>query len=102
MLKTLAAAITLFGALVGAAVHAAPLLDCSGAPCAVVRYADGHRLKLLIDTGDASPVIDTAAAKAAGLTPIPYLGPDGKPVAGYSVVTLKDASLGDARLGDVR
>lgn len=78
------------------------MLDCNGLPCVNVRTPDGASLKLMIDTGDASSVLDAAKAKAMGLTVEPAKDKSGKPVDGYFVATLKDVRLGQDALGDIK
>jgi hypothetical protein len=46
-----------------------PLLDCDGIPCVEARVGEGKPIKMGIDTGDVSSVIDKAIADAAGLKP---------------------------------
>ena len=78
------------------------MLDCSGLPCVSVQAAGGASLKLLIDTGDATSVLDANKAKAMGLTVEPAKDKSGKPIDGYFVATLKDARLGKDTLGDIK
>ena len=78
------------------------MLDCSGLPCVTVQTPGGASLKLLIDTGDVSSVLDVSTAKAMGLAVEPAKDKSGKPIDGYFVATLKDARLGKDALGDVK
>jgi predicted aspartyl protease len=79
-----------------------PMLDCSGLPCVEVTVAIRKHLRLLIDTGNVSSVLDTAVAKDLGLETTPVVGADGKPVVAYSRAVLPGVKVGDAVLGDVK
>lgn len=46
-----------------------PMLECDGMPCIEVRIGDAAPVRLLIDTGDQSSVLDTDTAKTLGLQP---------------------------------
>ncbi|WP_263350696.1 retropepsin-like aspartic protease [Acidicapsa acidisoli] len=78
------------------------MLDCSGLPCVDVTLASGKHLKMLIDTGDVSSVLDTQVAKNLGLEVLPVKGADGKQVPGYGRAVLSGLKIGDAGLGDVK
>lgn len=78
------------------------MLDCSGLPCVDVTLAGGKHLKMLIDTGDVSSVLDTKVAKDLGLEISPIKGADGKEIPGYSSAVLHGLMLGDAGLGDLK
>ena len=80
----------------------APMIDCSGMPCAMVKVADHPPLKLLIDTGNNHSIVDVATAKVMGLSLEPVTGANGQPVPGYFKTMLKDVRLGDSMLGDFR
>ena len=79
-----------------------PMLDCSGLPCVEVTLASGRHLRLLIDTGNVSSVLNKAAATELGLETTPVIGADGKPVAAYRRAVLPGLKIGDAELGDAR
>jgi Aspartyl protease len=79
-----------------AALRGTPMLLCSTLPCADVTVNGGKRLRLLIDLGDEESVLDSAAAKALGLTLTPVEGKDG-----YNKSTLPGAHLGEVSLGDI-
>ena len=79
-----------------------PMLDCSGLPCVEATLASGKHLRLLIDTGNVSSVLDKAVAKDLGLETTPVIGSDGKPVAAYARAVLPGVKIGDAALGDVK
>lgn len=79
-----------------AALRGTPMLSCSTLPCADVTVNGGKHLRLLIDLGDEESVLDSAAAKALGLTLTPVDGKDS-----YGKTTLPGVHLGDASLGDV-
>jgi hypothetical protein len=83
------------------AASPAELLSCGGLPCADLQVGAGKLLKLAIDTGNVTSVIDLAAAKAAGLPLTPYLDPNKNPVPGAFTVTIKGARLGPDTLGDI-
>jgi hypothetical protein len=78
------------------------MLDCSGLPCITVQASGGTSLKLMIDTGDATSVLDANKAKAMGLAIEPAKDKSGKPVPGYFMAILKDARLGKEALGDIK
>ena len=77
------------------------LLDCSGLPCVEATMAGGHKLKLLIDTGDESSVLDAGFAKANEIATSAVAGKDGKVVTAYQSAELKDVRLGGVALGDL-
>lgn len=78
------------------------MLDCAGLPCVDVALASGKHLKMLIDTGDVSSVLDAKVAKELGIAVSPVKDADGKDVPGYERALLAGAKLGDAGLGDVK
>jgi hypothetical protein len=78
------------------------MLACSGLPCVDVMLASGKHLRMLIDTGDVSSVLDAKVAKELGIAVSPVKGADGKDVSGYARAALTGAKLGDAELGDVK
>jgi Aspartyl protease len=79
-----------------------PMLDCSGLPCVDVTAENGKHLRLLVDTGNVSSILDTAVAKSLGLEVAPANGRDGKPVPGFGRSVLHGVKLGAASLGDVK
>jgi len=78
------------------------MLDCSGLPCVEVTLATGRHLRLLVDTGNVSSILDTAVAKEMGLAVTPVNGRNGKPVDGYGRSLLAGVKLGGTLLGDVK
>jgi len=78
------------------------MLKCSGLPCMDIHFAGGNSIRMLMDTGNSSSLLDKAKAEQLGLKLDPAIGRDGKPVAGYVVATLKDCYAGDAPLGDLK
>ena len=76
-----------------------PLLDCDGTPCIEGRLSDGSNVRLGIDTGNASSVLDSKAAAALGLkssaTPKP-----GAPASMYRA-NIPSVTLGDSRFENV-
>jgi hypothetical protein len=46
-----------------------PLIDCDGTPCVEAKMSDGSVVRLGIDTGNASSVVDAKTARALGLKP---------------------------------
>ena len=78
------------------------MLDCSGLPCVDVTLHSGKHLKMLIDTGDVSSVLDTKVAKDLGLEVSPVKGGDGKDVPGFGRAVLSGLKVGDAGLGDLK
>jgi hypothetical protein len=99
--------VTLFGAhadLVTAqepALATTPMLECSGLPCVDVSISGATHLKMLIDTGNETSMLDKATAEKLSLPLKPALGPDGKPYPGYSIATAKNVQLGSISLGDI-
>jgi hypothetical protein len=76
-----------------------PLLDCDGAPCVEARIGEGHALKLAIDTGNVSSVLDKDVADAAALKPTKAL-PAGAP-AGMFITVIPAVHVGAVTLRDV-
>ena len=76
-----------------------PLLDCDGTPCIEGRLSDGSTVRLGIDTGNASSVLDTKAAAALGLKPSAPPKP-GTP-AGMYRSSIPSVALGDSRFENV-
>ena len=79
-----------------------PMLECSGLPCVDVNISGTAHLKMLIDTGNQTSMLDKATAEKLGLPLKPALGPDGKPYPGYSIATVKNVQLGSIALGDMK
>jgi hypothetical protein len=79
-----------------------PMLECSGLPCVDVNISGTAHLKMLIDTGNQTSMLDKATAEKLGLPLKPALGPDGKPYPGYSIATVKNVQLGSIPLGDIK
>jgi len=75
--------------------------DCSGLPCASFDLGGGKTATLMIDTGNAHPVLDLARAKALGLELQPYVGRSGKIVPGVFKAALPDLRLDGESLGSV-
>ncbi|MGA2419861.1 MAG: hypothetical protein ABSG69_07220, partial [Candidatus Acidiferrum sp.] len=69
-----------------------PLLDCDGVPCIEARIGEGKSLKLAIDTGNVSSVLDKDVADAAGLKPTKAL-PAGAP-AGMFITVIPSVHIG--------
>jgi hypothetical protein len=84
------------------ALQGGVMLECSGLPCVDIVTGQGKHLRMLIDTGNASSIVDAAVAKQIGLPTTPVTGQDGKPVDGYSRAALNGVTLGDASLGTVK
>jgi hypothetical protein len=78
------------------------MLDCAGLPCITLQFATGRPLKVLLDSGNASSVLDLGEAKALGLPLEPYKGRDGKVVPDYFTTTVADVKLGSLSLPPVR
>ena len=78
------------------------MLDCSGLPCVDATVAGGKHFKMLVDTGNAHNLLDTARAKELGLELKPVNGPDGKPYPGYFLATVNDVKIGAVALGDLK
>jgi len=98
------AAVAGVGEVAGAdapAMKSVPLLDCGGLPCVAATTAGGQKLKVLIDTGNVSSVLDAGIAKADQIATTPVTGKDGKVVTAYQRAELKDVRLGGVALGDV-
>jgi len=79
-----------------------PMLECSGLPCVDVNISGTAHLKMLIDTGNQTSMLDKATAEKLGLPLKAALGPDGKPYPGYSIATVKNVQLGSIALGDMK
>jgi Aspartyl protease len=84
------------------ALKTVPMLDCTGLPCVDITTASGKHLKMMVDTGNASSILDSAKAKELGLEVQPYVGSDGKPTPDYLVTKMEGASLGETKLGDFK
>jgi hypothetical protein len=84
------------------ALKSVPMLDCSGLPCVDITTANGKHLKMLVDTGNASSLLDLTKARELGLDVKPLMGPDGKPYPDYLSAKIEGASLGEANLGDLK
>jgi len=69
-----------------------PLLDCDGVPCIEARIGEGKSLKLAIDTGNVSSVLDKEVADAAGLKPTKAM-PAGAP-AGMFITVIPSVHIG--------
>jgi hypothetical protein len=78
------------------------MLDCAGLPCITLQLAAGKPVKLLLDSGDATSVLDLGEAKALGLPLEPYKGHDGKVVPGYFTTTVGEAKLESLSLPPVK
>jgi len=81
------AAVAGVGEVAGAdapAMKSVPLLDCGGLPCVAATTAGGQKLKVLIDTGNVSSVLDAGIAKADQIATTPVTGKDGKVVTAIS------------------
>jgi len=83
------------------ALKSVSMLDCSGLPCVDITLANGKHLKMLVDTGNASSMLDLTKAKELGLDLKPLVGPDGKPYPNYLVTTI-GTRLGETNLGDLK
>jgi hypothetical protein len=70
------------------------LIDCSGLPGVTVELGTNKPVKLLLDTGNATSVLNLNDAKSLGLTLTPYKSRDGKVIPDYFTTTVKNASLG--------
>jgi Aspartyl protease len=79
-----------------------PMLECSGLPCVDVNISGAAHLKMLIDTGNQTSMLDKATAEKLGLPLKPALGLDGKPYPGYSIATVKNVQLGSIALEDMK
>jgi hypothetical protein len=66
-----------------------------------VSISGATHLKMLIDTGNETSMLDKATAAKLGLPLKPALGPDGKPYPGYSIASAKNIQLGSIPLGDI-
>jgi hypothetical protein len=86
----------------GQVLRGGAMLDCSGLPCVDVALASGKHLRMLIDTGDVSSVLDSKVAKDLGLAVSPVKDADGKDVAGYARSVLGGLKVGEGTLGDVK
>jgi predicted aspartyl protease len=80
----------------------APMLECSGLPCVEVIVSGGQRLKLLVDTGNSTSMLDKAIAEKLALPLKPAVGPDGKVYPGYSIATVENVRIDSIALGNVK
>src|ERR1700730_15761500 len=78
------------------------MLDCAGLPCIILQLPRGTPLKVLLDSGDATSLLDLGEAKALGLPLETYKGHDGKVVPGYFTTTVADVKLGSVSLPPVK
>jgi hypothetical protein len=76
-----------------------PLLECGGTPCVEAKIGSGRTLKMVIDTGNADSVLETALAKDAGLQPAAKL-PAGAP-AGMFRTVIPSVTIGEVNLENV-
>ncbi len=84
------------------AMNTAKMLACNGLPCVDIVTADGKHLKMGLDTGNPTSILDTNAAKTLGLDVQPYRDAQGKEVPGVKIAKLTGVILGTGSLGDVR
>src|ERR1700730_6194481 len=80
----------------------ADMLDCGGLTCVILQVAAGRPVKGLLDSGNATSVLDLSEARALGLPLEPYKGHDGKVVPDYFTTTVADIKLGSLLLPPVR
>ncbi len=95
----------MFGVLFAASAQAASeqkMQDCSGLPCVSLELGDGTMLKVLVDTGNSTSVLDLSTAQRLGLALSPAKHADGTPIPGYFFATLKNVRFGEEALGDVK
>lgn len=90
----------------GAALLAAPamqtkMLLCEGLPCIEAKLNGGRVLRLALDTGEPTPILNASVAKELGLTVEPVIGKDGKPVVGYQKTKVDVVSSGSLKLEHV-
>lgn len=76
-----------------------PLLECGGTPCVEAKIGNGRTLKMVIDTGNADSVIETALAKDSGLQPVGKL-PAGAPEGMFRTV-IPSITVGGVNLESV-
>ena len=76
-----------------------PLLDCDGTPCIEARIGPDKSLKLGIDTGNSSSILDKAVADEAGLKPTKAM-PAGAP-AGMFITAIPAVHIGAVTLREV-
>jgi hypothetical protein len=79
----------------------AKLSSCDGLPC-VDAVLGGKHVRLSIDIGDPSPVLNLKAARALGLTLQPVAGADGKPVEGYQKAVVNNVAVGDVKFDELK
>lgn len=85
------------------ALRGGAMLSCSGMPCVDVSLKNGKHLKMLLNLGESSSIVDEAAAKDAGLTvnSAEATTKNAMPAANVKSATLEGTSLGGASLGDI-
>jgi hypothetical protein len=77
------------------------MMLCDGLPCIEARLNGGRVLRLALDTGEPTPILDASVARELGLTVEPVMGKDGKPVAGYEKTKVDEVRSGSVRLEHV-
>jgi Aspartyl protease len=79
----------------------AKLSSCDGLPC-VDAVLGGKHVRLSIDIGDPSPVLNLKVARALGLTLQPIAGADGKPVEGYQKAVVNNVAVGGVKFDELK
>ena len=74
---------------------------CEGFPCIEAKLNNGRVLRLALDTGEPTPVLNASVAKELGLTLEPVMGKDGKPVTSYQKTKVDEISSGSLKLEHV-
>jgi hypothetical protein len=85
-----------------AAISSTALLDCAGLPCVDVQVASGKQLRLGIDTGNVTSVLNAQAAVGLGLKTEPYVGNNGQRVPGLEIASISGVKIGATAIGTVR
>ncbi len=89
----------MMAAAFGASAAEVAMGSCSGLPCASFDLGGGKSATMMIDTGNAHPMLDLARAKALGLDLQPYVSRSGQTVPDVYRATLPDLRLGGESLG---
>jgi hypothetical protein len=84
------------------AISSTPLLDCASLPCVDVQVGGGKQLRLGIDTGNVTSVLNAQAAAGLGLKTEPYVGEKGQRVPGLEIASISGVKIGATAIGTVR
>ena len=83
------------------AISSTALLNCASLPCVDVQVGSGRQLRLGIDTGNVTSVLNAQAAVGLGLKTEPYLGKSQR-VPGLEIASVSGVKIGATAIGIVR